>query len=168
MHKSDDFTNKEIEFEEAAKELPEVDKRDSKRITELYFQIVELENSQYIEIADEDFVNRLKTDIYDAVKEAACICNGKSEIEFNEETGVCYITLYSKFLFLNEAIGISTSEVAALIKLSAWTKVSVVDEYIKFELMFSINKKVKIADHSVKIEELKNELKYIEQQKRRL
>ena len=168
MHKSNDFTYKENEFEEAEKELSEVDKSNSKLITELYFRIVDLERSQYTEIADEEFINKLKTDIYETVKEAACISNGKSEIEFNEKTGVCYITLYSKFLFLNEAIGISTSEVAALIKLSAWTKVSVVDEYIKFELMFSINKKVKIADYSVKIEELKNELKYIEQQKRRL
>lgn len=159
MHKFDDFTYKEIEFEEAAKELPEVDKSNSKLITELYFQIIDLENSQYVEIADEGFVNRLKTDIYDAVKEAACLCNGKSEIEFNEENGVCYITLYSKFLFLNEAMGISTSEAAALIKQSTWTKASVVDEYIKFELMFSTNRKVKVADHSEKIEALKKQIK---------
>lgn len=159
MHKSDDFTYKEIEFEEAEKELSEVDKSNSKRITELYFQIIDLENSQYIEIADEDFVNRLKTDIYEVVKEAACLCSGKSEIEFNEENGVCYITLFTKFLFLNEAMGISSSEVSELIKLATWTKISVVEEYIKFELMFSTNKKVKIADHSEKISFFKNEIK---------
>jgi len=166
MHKFDDFTYKEIEFEEAAKELPEVDKSNSKLITELYFQIVDLENSQYIEIADEGFVNRLKTDIYDVVKEAACLCNGKSEIEFNEENGVCYITLYSKFMFLSEEMGISSAEVAALIKLATSTKISVIDEYIKFELMFCTNKRVKVADYSEKIEKLKGELKNIEQHKK--
>lgn len=160
MHKSNDFTYKEIEFEEAEKELTGVDKYNSKRITDLYFQIVELENSQYAEIVDEKFIDKLKTDIYEVVKEAACICSGKSEIEFNEENGVCYITLYSKFLFLNEAMGISTSEAAALIKLATWAKISVVEEYIKFELMFNTNKQVKVADNSEKIEALKKQLKH--------
>ena len=158
MYKIDDFTREEIELEEN-EEVSEEQKLKLSRTTDLYFKLVELEKSQYVDVLDDDFVNKLNTDIYEDIKEAAYLGHGKSEIEFDKDKGVCDITLYVKHLLLNNDFGMYPGNAAKLLKMAVWSKISMEDEFIKLQFMFDINKHVKIADHSKQIEELKYELK---------
>lgn len=166
MHKIDDFTYREVEIEEDNKELSEEQKFVSRRITELYFQLVDLEKSQYKDILDEEFINKLNTDVYEEIKEAAYLGHGKSEIEFDRDKGVCNITLYTKHILLNDNFGMSPCYAAEILKKATWSKVSIEDEFIKVHFMFDMNKHVKVADHSKQIEELKSALKRDIKQKR--
>ena len=159
MHKIDDFTYREVEFEEDNEELSEEQKSAYRRITELYFQLVDLEKSQYMDVIDDEFINKLNTDVYEEIKEAAYLGYGKSEIEFDRDKGVCNITLYAKHIFLNDNFGISRGYAAEILRTATWSKVSMEDEFIKVQFMFDINKYIKIADHSEKIVELKKLLK---------
>jgi len=159
MYKIDDFTHREIELEEDNDELSEEQKLKMNHITDLYFQLVDLEKSQYIDIPDDEFINILNTDIYEEIKEVAYIGHGKSEIEFDRDKGVCNITLYTKHLLLNDNFGISPDYAAEILKKATWSKVSMEDEFIKVHFMFDVNKHVKVTDYSKEIEELKRVLK---------
>ena len=159
MHKIDDFTYRETELKEDNEELSEEQKIVYRRITDLYFQLVDLEKSQYMDVIDDELINKLNTDVYEEIKEAAYLGHGKSEIEFDRDKGVCNITLYAKHIFLNDNLGISRGHAAEILKTATWSKVSMEDEFIKVQFMFDINKHIKIADHSEKIVELKKLLK---------
>jgi len=159
MYIIDDFTNKDLFLEEDNEEISAEQNKSQHEILDLCLKISELEHSQYTEVTDEALINKLKSDVYEIVKEAAFISHGKSEIEFDDTKGICYITLYSKFLFLNDAIGISSTATASLLSSAIWTRVTPSDDYIKVQFMFGTKKKFKTADYSSKIEELKEQLK---------
>lgn len=166
MYKVDDFTQREIELEEDNKELSEEQKLKMNHVTKLYFQLVDLEKSQYMDVPDEEFINRLNTEVYEEIKEAAFLGHGKSEIEFDKDKGVCNITLYIKYIFLNNDFGVDPGYAAKILKKATWTKVSMEDEFIKVHFMFDINKHVKVTNHSKQIEALKSELKSVIKQNR--
>jgi len=159
MYKVDDFTRREIELEEDNEELSEEQKLKMNHITKLYFQLVDLEKSQYMDVPDEEFINRLNTEVYEEIKEAAFLGHGKSEIEFDNDKGICNITLYAKHILLNDNFGMSPGFAAVILKKATWSEVSIEDEFIKVLFKFDINKHVKVADHSRQIEELKAALK---------
>lgn len=159
MYRIDDFTRGEIELEEDKDDLSKEQQLKLNHITDLYFQLVDLEKSQYTDVSDDEFINRLNTEIYEEIKEAAYLGKGKSEIEFDKDKGVCNITLYVKHIFLNNDFGTPTDIAVMLLKMAIWSKVSIEDDFIKVQFMFDTNKHVKVADYSKQIEELKCALK---------
>lgn len=116
MYNIDDFTIAENDFIEDTEELSDEQEKKQREILDLCLKISELENAQYTEVVDDKLISQLKSDVYEIVKEAAFISHGKSEIEFDDTNGKCYITLHSKFLFLDAGIGISSAAAASLLK----------------------------------------------------
>lgn len=159
MYIVDDFTNRDFTLDEIEEDLHNTNKDKIRFITDLYFQLVELEKSQYIEITDENYIDELKTSVYEDVKNIASISHGKSEIEFDEKNSLCYIILYSDYLFFNEDIAISPTVLSSIMKIAAWTKISTTDNYVKIQFVFNTKKRVKIADFSNKIDNLKKQIK---------
>ena len=140
-------------------ELSDEQEKKHREILDLCLRISELEHTQYTEVIDEKLISQLKSDVYKIVKEAAFISHGKSEIDFDDTNGKCYITLYSKFLFLDAGIGISSADAAALLKSAIWTKITNSDDFVKIQFMFSTKKRVKTSDYASEIDKLKMQLK---------
>ena len=159
MYIVDDFTNRDFTLDEIEEDLHNTSKDKIRFITDLYFQLVELEKSQYVEITDEKYIDELKNSVYKDVKNIAFISHGKSEIEFDEKNSLCYIILYSDYLFFNEDIAISPTVLSSIMKIAAWTKISTTDNYVKIQFMFNTKKRVKTADFSNKIDNLKEQIK---------
>ena len=64
MYIVDDFTNRDFTLDEIEEDLHNTNKDKIRFITDLYFQLVELEKSQYVEITDEKYIDELKNSVY--------------------------------------------------------------------------------------------------------
>ena len=159
MNIKDDFTKEEIYFDDIETTAHNNENSESSNIVKKYIEIAKLNKAQYKQIKNEKLIRLIKDHIYEDIKYAAFLSHGKCELEIDDKEELCYITLYSKYLFINDELAISKSKISDILKLATWTKVSVDGEYVKYQFMFQLYETVKVKDYSQKIEQLKKEIK---------
>lgn len=125
---------------------------------ELTKELVKAQESQFQRIKNNEKWEQLEDVFFPCLSKIAKIQGGRVELNINEETFFAELVYIGDDLTLNNIFCTDLADFSAMVSAAEDIYVSVKDGYFKFQFLFHLYDKVKVADHSEEILEIKRKI----------
>ena len=126
---------------------------------ELEKQLLCAEQSQYIQVKNEERWQRLENTLFPDLCEIAEIQGGRVALDIDEETYHATLTYTGEPLQLDRTACFGLSEFAAIVGDAEDVSIDLSGGFIQLQFSFQLSDPKQIADHSKEIEEIKEKIR---------